>query len=70
MRQRIVLLATITLWAIVVTFLGYRRMFVTWHLGSAWTFFFESWPLALLALVLLLGLEILFFGWLDRSRRP
>jgi hypothetical protein len=64
------MLATIALWAIAITFLGYWRTIVTWGWGNIWIFWFQSLPLSIVILVSLLGLEALFFRWRDRSRRP
>lgn len=71
MRLRTLLLTTIALWAMAIAFLGYRRMFVTWHWGSGATFFFRSLPLSVLIVAVLLVLETVLFRWLgDRFRRP
>jgi len=61
MTLRTLLLITIALWLLLVSFLGYWRMFFAWHLGNSWTFLFHSLPLAVLALLVIVTLEVLFF---------
>ena len=65
MTLRTLLLITIALWLLVVIFLGYWKMFFAWHWGNAAIFFLHSLPLAVLALLVIVTLEVLFF----RARR-
>jgi hypothetical protein len=61
MTLRTLLLITIGLWLLLVTSLGYWRMFYAWHWGNGVTFFFHSLPLAALGLIVIVILEIIFF---------
>jgi len=61
MTLRTLLLITIGLWLLLVSFLGYWRMFFAWRLGNSWTFLFHSLPLAALGLIVIVTLEVVFF---------
>ena len=61
MTLRTLLLITVVLWLIFVIVFGYWRMFYAWHWGNAAIFFLHSLPLAVLALLVIVILEVLFF---------
>jgi len=61
MTLRTLLMITVALWLLLVMFLGYWRMFFAWHWGNAAIFFLHWLPVAVLALLVIVTLEVLFF---------
>jgi hypothetical protein len=56
-RRNTAILATIGLWLVFVTGIGYWRAYYAWYLGSFYIFWFRDVPFLTLALALILFFE-------------